>query len=206
MQEEIKEIGGYKMTVEQFVKEMKVMLQEKDSELKKYLEDRIITTYIPYTQKIAYCKNILDYTMYKTVLDKKIYYPDTTMQYVFYTLTLINIYTDINIDFKNVVNDYELLDSKNLIHYLINNDNSYGIPTEELDKFQTIFNMMRNDIVEHEESVVNFLNTKYEVLSVLFSTMADAFLDGFNDKLNQTISGMSDEDKKKIIDLFMKKE
>ena len=146
------------MNVEFFVKQI-AMNKDKEG----YVKKRIKTLYIPYEEKVATCENIINATSYI-----EIYKRNTPSRAVFFSLTLIDKYTDIDIDFKNVLKDYNILDENNLIELIIK-----SLPAKEVSSWRTLLEMIDDDLMVNERSLISFLSDKSEAAQI----MIDSFLE-----------------------------
>lgn len=155
------------MEVKEFVSEYKKCAtdQLKDRFFKKH----IVANYIPYELKIAHCENIAKNTMYLTVDEENnIYRQNSPMRYVLFVLTLIKLYTDIEIDFNDSLNIFNELDMNNLIDTII----TY-IPSSEYSKFQTVLNMIIDDEIENNRNIVSYIDNNISALKVMGSTLTE---------------------------------
>lgn len=143
------------MTVENFVKDYL-----KSRNRTEFLEKRLVNTYVDYNRKITLCTNVLRTTLFQKVkvgADKEIevFKQNTPAIFLFFSLTLINEYTDIDVDFKNALTEFDMLEKEGLVDLL-----KTVIPEQEYNKFQTVLNMARDDIYENERSLVGYLDAK----------------------------------------------
>ena len=154
------------MTLEKFIAQYKVA-----SDKEKFLEERIKVKYIPYNEKIVLCKAVVKNTMHTTINNKEIFLLDSPGEFLFFHLMLIKKYTDIDIDMKdNPLVVYDSLDELGLIDALIG-----SIPDSEYIKFKTILDMVKDDTYENERSLVSFLETKIDALTVSIDSISGAF-------------------------------
>lgn len=148
------------MTVKNFIKEY-----NKDSEC---IAKHIKCTYIPYEQKIAICRKVIDTTYYTVIADgTKIYKPNSVTHKMFYILSLINEYTDIAINFDSALSDFNELEKNNLTELLLSN-----IPEVETKRFMNIMDMLLEDIME-SRSITSFLETKIEAFNLVLNSFFD---------------------------------
>ena len=136
----------------------------------KYVQKHMLNSYVPYEDKVAECRKIIDITSHKmmTVNDQehKIYWNNTPMQHMFYILTLISLYTDIEWN-KDAGDNNENIDiynelSKNGSIYIIIS----LIEPFEKQAFDTVLNMVSEDVYENERSIPSYLDTKIDALSL----------------------------------------
>lgn len=136
----------------------------------KYVQKHMLNSYVPYEDKVAECRTVVDITSHKMVnvngQEHKIYWNNTPMQHMFYILTLISLYTDIEWE-KDSGNSNENLKvynelSKNGSIYIII---SLITPFEK-QSFDTVLNMVEEDMYENERSIPSYLDTKIDAFSL----------------------------------------
>ena len=142
------------------------------------LSHRITKRYIPYEEKIAECSNIVEVTSYIDMNGQKLYNRNTPSRAMIFSLTLIKKYTDIEINFENVLPDYNLLEENDLIEPIIN-----AIPAKEISIWQTVMKMIEDDKAENERSLLS----KLDALSITANTFLEA--------LEQALSPATSEEK-----------
>lgn len=131
----------------------------------------IVKRYVPYEQKMAICKNIIesaDYTPNINIVDKKYYCPNTPMRFVLFCISLIDTYTDIELEEydngRNVMGGFNQLDSNGVFEIFFKElDKEYNIMT-------TVLHMMVDDYEKKENSIISFLDTKLEIFKKVYNT------------------------------------
>lgn len=133
------------------------------------IKEHIVEKYVPYEKKMAICKNIIesaDYTPQIDVIDKKYYCPNTPMRFVLFCMSLIDIYTDIELekynDSRDVMGGFNQLDSNGVFEIFFKElDKEYNVMT-------TILQMMVDDCVNKENNLVSFFSSKIDSLKALY--------------------------------------
>ena len=138
------------------------------------IKKHIVNRYIPYEQKMAICKNIIDNADYTPNIDninKRYYCPNTPMRFVLFCMSIVDKYTDIELDESDLGNNQKGRDVIGGFNKL----NSNGVFEElfkELDReykeLSTVLKMMVDDCISKENSIVDFLNTKFDALKALY--------------------------------------
>lgn len=164
-----------KITVSNFINEYKSFTNDrvKESCLKKHIFGN---KYVPYEEKCAICKGIIDASTKSIIDNKEIFRQDTTARYMLYCLKLIDTYTDIVIDFSKALAEFNMLDKEDFVTLLLDN-----IPAKEKTKIDTILKMKLDDYYENERSVIGFISK----LSDKFNFVKDEFVTVFNRKLEE---------------------
>ena len=153
------------MNVEFFIKQI-AMHKDKDE----YLKGRIVKIYIPYEEKIVSCENIIKNTSFikDEVSGELIYKRNTPACDMFFNLTLIDKYYDIDIDFNNVLADYNKLEENGYIELLLKN-----IRPNEYMAWQKTFEMVASDFVENERTLVSFLEKHIGAMNKTLGSIVD---------------------------------
>lgn len=142
----------------------------------KYIAQHITTKYLPFEQKDAQCKNIVDFSMYKTVNGKKIFWINTPLRYQLFTQTIIKLYTDIDLadganpkeDISAILRGFNKLEESNA---MVDITQAIG---EDFSRFQTTFNMKVDDEIANATSLTNYLDTKMEAFATVLGTFESA--------------------------------
>ena len=138
------------MNIELFIKQMNG--EHKDG----IIEKHIVRQYVPLEEKIAEAKKIVNTACYTKVIDptgveKNVFRIDTVQKEFLTFLTLIKLYTDLDLS-ENPLKDYNTLAEKKYTKKLI------GAMPEDARDFNTILNMVFDDEVENVTSIGNIIN------------------------------------------------
>ena len=180
-----------------------------------FLNGRVVKKYVPFTQKIAECTNIANATTHRIVgentkYQKTVFKEDTNARYLHYGLKIIDLYTDIDIEWNNkdytVVQQFEELDEYGLIELLISLiaqktsklfilDNNTEVGVNEVERIQNILQACVEDIISNENNLINYFDTKFETIGLVTETLMDVF----SKQLVQYLqSNVSEEDMEKL--------
>lgn len=151
------------MNVDFFIKQIAM---NKDKET--YVASRLVKQYIPYEEKQAACENIVRTTSIVKSENGEFYRRNTPACDLLFNLTLIDKYFDIEIDFGNVLKEYNALEEKDYITLLLR-----AIPEREYIVWQKMFSMVANDYMENERSLVSYLETKLGALDKTADSIAN---------------------------------
>lgn len=141
----------------------------------KYVQKHMLNSYVPYEDKVSECRKIIDITSHKMVTvndqEHKIYWNNTPMQHMFYILTLISLYTDIEWtkdsgDSNENLKVYNELSKNGSIYTII----SLITPFEK-QSFDTVLNMVEEDTYENERSIPSYLDTKIDALELMLTSV-----------------------------------
>ena len=137
-----------------------------------FVREHIVVSYLPYEKKMGLCKNIIDsadYTPNLEVIDKKYYSPNASMRFLFFSMSIVNTYTDIELDKidekrNDVIGGFNKLDENGVFEILFQ---ELG---KEYSKMKLILAMMVEDVNNKENSLVGFLSTKFDAFETLYNT------------------------------------
>lgn len=138
------------MKLDNFLKQLKTSTNPLETCKKRVKED-----YIPYRTKLEKCIQIVQRTNYSKVKDseEEIFQVNTPVKSVLFSLTLISLYTDIEIDFANALDTFDSLEKANATDPLI-----ASIPEKELKRFTDIIEMMEHDLYENNRSLAGYFD------------------------------------------------
>lgn len=137
------------MKINEFIKEY-IEVADKDNFVRQHMTE----SYIGYASKVANCKKIIEATNGEEVDGEKVYTVDSTARFMLYTLTLVKLYTDIEIDSQPVV-CFDLLSENGIIPKILDN-----IPRSEQKTFQLVFDMVRDDDHANNRDIVSYIDSK----------------------------------------------
>ena len=144
------------MTVKEFVEGFK-----KSAQKEKYMSSHIINTYIPWEKKVDVCEAIVKATTHIEIDGHKKYCINSPAQYVLYSLKMIKLYTDIEIDESaNVLTIFNFLDKEGVFDVLLQ-----VLPESEMTKMDTIFKMVQKDNYDNERNISSVIEDIFSVLS-----------------------------------------
>lgn len=177
-----------KITVENFIKEYKSFNKDRvqESAIKKHVWRN---KYVPYEEKCAVCSGIVKASMTAKVNDRDVFKQDTAAQYMLYTLNLINLYTDITINFSNGLAEFNMLEKEGITTLLL-----HELPAEEKMKMETILKMKLDDFYENERSFLGFIGN-----------LADKYRSIFNKFSDKLVEVIENEESKELRDILKRK-
>ncbi len=138
----------------------------------RYVEPHITTKYVAFEIKKAHAKRVIDFSMYKEVNGRKIFWADTPFQYELFTMTVIQLYTDIDLT-DGVEEDGVWLNGFNKLEEFGATGDIIKAIGADFQAFQTILKMEADDAM-FNNSLVNWLDTKAEALDITLGTLSDA--------------------------------
>lgn len=116
---------------------------------------RIVRKYLPYGEKCAMVRNIVDCTSYEDIVGRRIYKRNTTSMLFVFIMKVISSYTDLEFEQDNVVLVYDALMETGIMDKLLK-----AIPESELSVLKNMLDMQRDDVEFNTRSLVAYLETK----------------------------------------------
>lgn len=123
----------------------------------------ITRNYMPYSEKCALVKSIIDNTSYVEVDGKKYYKRNTASMLFVFTMQLIANYTDLEFEKDEVVQTYDALMESGTMNGLM-----CQIPEEEVSILRGMLDMQRDDEEVNTRSLISFFETKADALKIAF--------------------------------------
>lgn len=164
---------------------------------KKYFEEnvKLVNKYINVDKKIDLINRIVRATMRNEKGDFKI---NSCVRYILYVMNLINEYTNLEVNFKNISEEYDLVKKTGLLEKILT-----IIPNEERTEFLTMLNMAVDDYMKNIYDPHSYITRQVDRFGTLISTLLAPYVDNFTDMISNL-----DDDKinkiGKIIEMFPK--
>ncbi len=118
-----------------------------------YLKSTIkINTYVNYMSKVFYANQILKNSCYDEKNNVKL---DSCKKYLLYIYSIFILYTNINLHEDNLINEYDLLESNNLVDEIIK-----LIPDKEVHTFDTVLKMCQDDMMSNYYELHGYIDKK----------------------------------------------
>lgn len=124
---------------------------------------RIKMKYMPYSEKCALVKSVIENTSYVEQEGKRIYKRNTAGMLFVFTMQLISRYTDLEFEKENVVVVYDALMESGIMNKLM-----AQIPEEEISILRGMLDMQRDDEEMNTRSLISFFETKADVARIFF--------------------------------------
>lgn len=125
-----------------------------------------INPYVNYGAKLILADSIIKTSCLK---DGNVYI-DSCKKYLLYIYTLIKQYTNIDINEKDLLLQYDLLDQCGLIEEIIK-----LIPEKEIVTFKTILDMKQNDLITNKYGTHAFISDQIERVKTISPEITKAF-------------------------------
>lgn len=155
------------MRIETFVKLYNS--KRTDEEKMDAVKERITNKHVSFSDKVNNADIIAKQCYYQKEKDadgveRKVFKQNSAAKYMFYSLTVVKLYTDLEVDFKQGLEQFEMLDGE-ILDIIINLVN-----TRELKEFQMLLDFACDDIMVNEYEPHAFVKNEVERLGSLIST------------------------------------
>lgn len=155
-----KRIDLYKL-VEEYKKRSSTKLKEE------FLKTQIkITPYQGYATKLFLAQNIINMCCLK---DGKVHI-DSCKKYIMYIYTMLKFYTNIDIQEKDLMTQYDLLDENDLVEKIL-----ALIPEKEIVTFKTILDMKLDDLMTNKYGTHAFVEEQMDRIENISSKFSEVF-------------------------------
>ena len=135
----------------------------------KNIEKHITKKYVPYAQKVSLCDRIVRSTSYEEVAGKQVFKINTPARQELFLLNMIDLYTDIDINWKDSLADFYALSESGLLGGIIKE-----IPESEITLFSSILDMCVDDLMTNTRDLVSYIDGKIESISLGLNALLDA--------------------------------
>ena len=193
------------MTIKNFVNEY---TKRADQLNEQYLKENLkITSYVPFLRKDAIAQVIVDRSTYKyenytkedgTIGNRKTdkIQINSITQYILFCRVLIENYTNLEIETKEFVEEYDALKECGLLDKLmVGNENVPPmIPVSEISELRTLIDMKQKDELTNRCEIHNFISGQV----TRFGELAGVLLNPVFDKISEQLENISDGDVDKI--------
>lgn len=147
------------MTVKEFVDGY-----VKGGKREEYVKKHIVDVYVPFAEKMRLCDSIAQATthIHDEATGNERFSVNTAARYVLFMATIIDKYTDADVDFNHVTEEFDILDKYGLCDVIVQ-----CIDQHEYSTFDTLLKMAVGDIVQNERDLVGWLDRAKDVMRLV---------------------------------------
>ena len=185
--------------VKSFVEEYEKQLTDADKE--KFLRSKLKTEkYVSYADKIALAENIVKSSSYALIKENGALKQtdrialNSPMRYILFVMTIADKYTNIEVNFKNIMPEFDALNFNGLIEVIFDK-----IGTKETAEFNTVVEMVLNDFMANKYQFKNYINDALSKVSGIVEKCVPLI-----DNIASKLDNMSEEEANKLLGLLMK--
>ena len=182
-------------SVKNFVEEYGKIPKASTTEAEKFLRNKLKTEkYLPYADKVSAADYIVVSSSYAIVKDgDKLVQTDvikvtSPMRYVLFVMTVIDKYTNIEVNFKDIMPEFDALNSNGLIEVIFSR-----IGDKEVTEFNTVLGMVADDFMANKFEFKNYVS---EIVSK-FADVAGKSIPLIDNIVNK-LDSLTEEDEKKL--------
>ena len=186
------------MKAKEFIKKYNTLTNE---ELKNsFLKSVVKNKYLPFENKVTICEKIVESSYYIKTKDingkeRKKMHVNSPANYMLYCLNIVNNYTSIDINFKNLLEEFNMLNGCECLDAIFN-----YVPEREIKEFRMILDMVESDLMQNEYETHAFISNQVE----RFGNLAGATLTPLLEGLMKSIDSMDEKTVDKLIKEFEK--
>ena len=167
----------------------------------RFLKSKLKTEkYMPYADKLTFAENIVKHSSYAMVKeDGNLKQTDrialnSPMRYILFVMTVVDKYTNIEVNFGNIMPDFDALNFNSLIEVIFEK-----IGDKETAEFNTVVEMVLNDFMANKYQFKNYIDDTLLKISGLVEKCAPLI-----DNITSKLDSMSEEDVEKLSGLLEK--
>lgn len=183
--------------VKSFVEEYEKQLTNDDKA--KFLKSKLkIEKYMPYADKLTLAENIVKHSSYAMVKEDGVLKQtdrialNSPMRYILFVMTVVDKYTNIKVNFNNIMPDFDALNFNSLIEVIFEK-----IGDKETAEFNTVVEMVLNDFMANKYQFKNYIDDTLLKISGLVEKCAPLI-----DNITSKLDSMSEEDAEKLSSLL----
>ena len=150
--------------------------KKKNGGLDEFIESHMKNKYIPLEEKQTRANIIVENTFYEKDNDgTKRFHLNSVGYNMFVFLTLVDLYTDVDIDYKNSLEIYNKLKEHSVFEMILPR-----ISKSEMDEFKIVCECVKNDAMTNEYEFHAYFRQQVERFGTILSAVIEPFLDKLN--------------------------
>lgn len=173
------------MTIRNFVEGYKNRI---DVLKEQYIKDNLkITTYVPFIKKVTYATTLAQSTMMdKETGNVKI---SSESNYLFFVRSIIELYTDLEIENYAFYDEYDLLNESGLLDKIMQT-----IPEKEIGEFKMLCDIKQKDLITNQYEMHSYISNQV----TRFGELIGVTLKPIMEKISEQLENMDEKDIDKI--------
>ena len=142
-----------------------------------YLKDNLkITTYVPFVKKVSYATTLAQNTMIdKETGNVKV---SSEANYLFFVRSIIELYTDLEIEDKSFYDEYDLLNKSGVLEKIMQ-----MIPEKEISEFKMLCDFKQKDILTNQYEMHSYISNQVTRFGELIGIMLKPIMGKISDQL-----------------------
>lgn len=153
-----------------------------------FIVSRIKTKYVPLEEKQARANLIVENTMFeKDDKGNKNFHVNSVAYHMFVFLTLVDMYTDVEINYKESLAQYNKLKESECFDFIIPRINK-----DDMAEFKLVLESMRNDVITNECNICTYIDKQIRRISKLAVSALSPIVENIDiDKLNEVMNELN---------------
>lgn len=169
--------------------------QVNDSLKEKYLENNLkVVRYVPYEQKLTFAQRIVDFSCYRNEgTDEEpriVFHVDTPMREFLFQRSLIELYTNLEIDNDAFLEHYNALEELGVMDYIFAH-----IPEEEIVAMHNLVDMVFSDEMTNNYEIHGYIKNQISRIIDVGSMLLEPVLE----KVSQKIDALDKKDAERLM-------
>lgn len=167
----------------------------------KFLKSKLKTEkYLPYADKLTFAENIVNHSSYTMIKEDGVLKKtdrialNSPMRYILFVMTVVDKYTNIEVNFNNIMPDFDALNFNSLIEIIFEK-----IGDKETAEFNTVVEMVLNDFMANKYQFKNYIDDTLLKVSGLVEKCVPLI-----DNITSKLDSMSEDDIEKLSGLLGK--
>lgn len=177
------------MRIETFVRLYNT--KKTDEERIDLVKERMNGKHVSFSDKVNHADIIAKQCYYKKEKDangveREVFKQNSAAKYMFYSLTVVKLYTDLDVDFKKALEQFEMLNGEilDIVISLVNK--------RELKEFQMLLDFACDDIMVNEYELHSFIGKEVERFGNLVGATLAPILQSLDmDKVEEMIAKLN---------------
>lgn len=177
------------MRIETFVRLYNT--KKTDEERIDLVKERMNEKHVSFSDKVNHADIIAKHCYYQKEKDangveREVFKQNSAAKYMFYSLTVVELYTDLDVDFKKALEQFEMLNGEIL------DDIMNLVDQRELKEFQMILDFACDDIITNEYELHSFIGKEVERFGNLVGATLAPILQSLDmDKVEEMIAKLN---------------
>ena len=164
------------MTVKEFLEDLNKVTGKtvREERMKKNLN---VKEYVSFLDKVNLANRVVYHSTHKLDQEGNVIgdiHIDSVSKYLLHVMGIINMYTDLDIYYDNLVEDYDLLNVNGLIQEIVT-----LIGEKEIAECQMLLDMTLGDFMQNKLSVYSFVRDQVERFGTLSGITLSSIKEGF---------------------------
>lgn len=155
----------------------------------KYLQDNLVTTYayVPLDKKLFVINRLVQLTTHDIkngATDLNTFKVNSVVRHVLYNLSLVDLYTNINVDFANSNQEYDYLKSSGAMDAIL-----AKLPQSEVDEMKDLLDKAIEDAMTNEYENHAYFSKVINNITTTFVTLLSKDMGSLKDVLSSMTEG-----------------